>query len=101
VFYCLSLLVYSPFFTSFFCLVFYCLFPFFGLVFYRHLFPSFFTLILSLFFWLIWFHLWSIPTCFGLKGLVVVNIRGDFLYGKTVEVTAHLFGSILLFVHIG
>jgi hypothetical protein len=45
----------APF--RFFDLAFYCLFSFFDLIFYRPLFsrPFFFALVLSLFFWLMWF----------------------------------------------
>jgi hypothetical protein len=61
----------APF--HFFNLVFYCLFSFFDLFFYHPLFsPFFFTLVLSLFFWLMWFHLYPTPTCLGIKSLVVV-----------------------------
>jgi hypothetical protein len=56
-FYCLL----SSFFSAPFCffdLAFYFLFSFFDLVFYRPLFsPFFFALVLSLFFWLMWFYL--------------------------------------------
>jgi hypothetical protein len=57
-FYCLFVKFFSaPF--RFFDLLIYCFFSFFDLVFYCPLFsrPFFFALVLSLFFWLMWFHL--------------------------------------------
>jgi hypothetical protein len=62
---------------SFFGLAFYCLFSFcrIGFCFYRLSFSLFFfDIVLFMFLWLIWFHLYPTPTCLGLKGLVVVVV---------------------------
>jgi hypothetical protein len=75
-----SVKVFFSFFSvpfRFFFLAFYCVFSFcrIGFYFYR---PSFllffFDIVLFLFLWLMWFHLYPTTTCLRLKGLVVVVV---------------------------
>jgi hypothetical protein len=74
-FYCLVSKFFPVSFHLFF-LAFYCLFSFCRIGFsYRPSFsPFFFDIVLFLFIWLMWFHLYPTPTYLGLKSLVIVVV---------------------------
>jgi hypothetical protein len=52
-------------------------------------FPLLFDIVLFMFLWLMWFHLYPTPTCLELKGLVVVVVveNTDTMLGLQMELS--------------